>query len=59
MGTRVLILVDVDDEYADPSHEMGITEEANLLVADGLPFGEIIDGPVKVSADSIDKVLSR
>lgn len=26
--TKVRITLDVDDEYADPDHEMGITNEA-------------------------------
>lgn len=44
MSTKVRITMEVDDEYADPDHEMGLTEEAYLQLSSVLgEFGEDID----------------
>lgn len=51
MATHVLILVEVSDEFEDPDHEMGLTEDAYLKQE--VSYGEVIDGPVKVEADNI------
>ena len=46
---KVRIILDVPDEYADPDHQMGITEDGFLLLHDALSgFGfDIIQGPDK------------
>lgn len=42
--TTIQITMDVDDEYADDSHEMGITEEAyERLIHALVGFGDDID----------------
>lgn len=44
MPQKIQITMTVDDEYADPGHEMGITESAYEDLSDALGnFGEDID----------------
>jgi len=38
---RIKVTFEVDDEYADPSHEMGLTEEGYLLLSDAIPGDDI------------------
>lgn len=46
MATRVRILVEMNEEYADPTGPAGMTVEAlGLLNASIEPIGVIIDGP--------------
>lgn len=42
--TKIRITMDVDDEYADPDHEMGITEQGYQEISDALSsYGDDID----------------
>lgn len=45
MAVRLQIIIEVDQDYADPDHAAGITEEANLRLygGEGLWLGEIIE----------------
>jgi hypothetical protein len=41
---KITITMDVDDEYADPGHEMGVTEEGYVLIVNRLSsVGDDID----------------
>jgi hypothetical protein len=41
---KILITMEVDDEYVDPDHAMGVTEEAYLGISEALGnYGQDID----------------
>ncbi|HEX4715288.1 MAG TPA: hypothetical protein VH164_10205 [Ktedonobacteraceae bacterium] len=41
---KIRITMEVDEEIADPNHEMGITEQGYLQISDALTdFGQDID----------------
>jgi hypothetical protein len=41
---KIYIIMDVEDEYADPSHEMGVTEEGYEAILSALiGIGDDID----------------
>lgn len=40
---RITITIDIDDEYADPAHDMGVTNDAyDMLLAMLAPYGDDI-----------------
>jgi hypothetical protein len=40
----ITITMDLDDDYADPEHPMGVTEEGHIGLQDALaPFGSNIE----------------
>jgi hypothetical protein len=44
MSVKIRITMQVDDEYADPEHDMGVTEDAYLGISDVLaPFGDNVE----------------
>jgi hypothetical protein len=44
MSQKIRITMDVDDEYADPDHAMGVTEEGHLEISEALaPYGDDIE----------------
>lgn len=42
MKIQITFVLDDDDEYADPNDDMGVTEEAYMLIMDSLSFGDDI-----------------
>ena len=61
MPTYVAVIIEVSEECADPSHSMGVTDDANTALAmqGSHAIGEIIDGPVQVTADNLAKLGIR
>lgn len=47
---KIIITCDIDDEFADPDHEMGVTEAGYLAISDAL---------MAVGADDIDIKAAR
>lgn len=44
MGTKIKITMELDDDFADPDHPTGVTEEASESITDALnSFGFDID----------------
>lgn len=44
MATKVTITMEIDDDYADPEHWMGVTNEGFELLFRALsPYGDDID----------------
>jgi hypothetical protein len=41
---KIIITLNLDDSYADPGHDMGVTEEGYMGISDALePFGDNVE----------------
>jgi hypothetical protein len=41
---KIRIVMDIDDSYADPGHDMGVTEEGYLGITDALAdYGDNVE----------------
>lgn len=47
---KIMLVLEVSDEEADPDHPSGLTEEANDLLVSRLVHYEIVSGPSRVGS---------